>query len=80
MYLMVNEFFDRAKVLIDTWWNVNASMSRNPLKVRHRFNRYMVECEFISHKVLVCVEAVLIDTWWNVNIAEPDDSFLFPSF
>ena len=32
-----------------------------------RFNRYMVECEFIPYDRLACRKDVLIDTWWNVN-------------
>ena len=34
-------------VLIDTWWNVNATII-NCCNIRcYRFNRYMVECEYI---------------------------------
>ena len=32
------------------------------------FNRYMVECEFVSDKKGLQVTIVLIDTWWNVNL------------
>ena len=31
------------------------------------FNRYMVECESFSYRILFNPCAVLIDTWWNVN-------------
>ena len=31
------------------------------------FNRYMVECELIYHKLIFVLRKVLIDTWWNVN-------------
>ena len=31
------------------------------------FNRYMVECEYISTELLRNLLQVLIDTWWNVN-------------
>ena len=32
-----------------------------------RFNRYMVECEYLIHDKDSNIFAVLIDTWWNVN-------------
>ena len=31
------------------------------------FNRYMVECEYITALRLLKSISVLIDTWWNVN-------------
>ena len=31
------------------------------------FNRYMVECEFVSTWTPPLLLDVLIDTWWNVN-------------
>ena len=37
------------------------------LLVQYRFNRYMVECEYINHCYLSLLMQVLIDTWWNVN-------------
>ena len=33
----------------------------------YRFNRYMVECEFIISNLDKDKRNVLIDTWWNVN-------------
>ena len=33
-------------VLIDTWWNVNSTITILTL-AENRFNRYMVECEFL---------------------------------
>ena len=37
------------------------------VKANKGFNRYMVECEWLS-TVSVCDKTmVLIDTWWNVN-------------
>ena len=36
-----------------------------------RFNRYMVECEWIYGVCCVTLTGVLIDTWWNVNVPEP---------
>ena len=34
----------------------------------YSFNRYMVECEFVTHAVSsIRLYIVLIDTWWNVN-------------
>ena len=41
---------DYSKVLIDTWWNVNLLHFRKPCNTRKRFNRYMVECEYIVKK------------------------------
>ena len=38
--------FDR--VLIDTWWNVNLSVSAIISGQSLSFNRYMVECEYIK--------------------------------
>ena len=32
-----------------------------------RFNRYMVECEFVVLTNVARIGHVLIDTWWNVN-------------
>ena len=32
------------------------------------FNRYMVECEYLSDTMHIYPTSVLIDTWWNVNI------------
>ena len=34
-------------VLIDTWWNVNSSERSRCKQDSVRFNRYMVECEFV---------------------------------
>ena len=31
------------------------------------FNRYMVECEFLTPQSFGEEQLVLIDTWWNVN-------------
>ena len=33
----------------------------------HRFNRYMVECEYSKSEPGKIDNVVLIDTWWNVN-------------
>ena len=33
----------------------------------YRFNRYMVECEFLTPQSFGEEQLVLIDTWWNVN-------------
>ena len=38
------------------------------------FNRYMVECEFLSFEALDRFYSVLIDTWWNVNIHNYDSN------
>ena len=38
-----------------------------------RFNRYMVECEFLEDKITADEIAVLIDTWWNVNCQKQSD-------
>ena len=35
-------------VLIDTWWNVNYNSIPSSPFLYWRFNRYMVECEFIQ--------------------------------
>ena len=35
-------------VLIDTWWNVNC-LRLPALLIYFRFNRYMVECEFVHN-------------------------------
>ena len=34
-------------VLIDTWWNVNYFLYHSGMSASG-FNRYMVECEFVS--------------------------------
>ena len=39
-------------VLIDTWWNVNFDRIMN-MKSSIRFNRYMVECEYIQHSKIL---------------------------
>ena len=36
------------QVLIDTWWNVNVFAGSSCVISRHRFNRYMVECESVQ--------------------------------
>ena len=36
------------------------------------FNRYMVECEYISGLCFLERICVLIDTWWNVNMINND--------
>ena len=33
------------------------------------FNRYMVECEYITNFAIGGIYLVLIDTWWNVNLS-----------
>ena len=35
-------------VLIDTWWNVNLNCHVSSDPQYHGFNRYMVECEYLS--------------------------------
>ena len=35
--------------------------------LEYSFNRYMVECEYVSRSIAFNVYDVLIDTWWNVN-------------
>ena len=37
-------------VLIDTWWNVNMEWTSVTTAVTNRFNRYMVECEYVHKK------------------------------
>ena len=54
-------------VLIDTWWNVNSNKLGAGVEAVERFNRYMVECEFLPLKLIGKPISVLIDTWWNVN-------------
>ena len=58
-----------AKVLIDTWWNVNCFAICFITERFYRFNRYMVECELIFIDVVYLFYIVLIDTWWNVNVS-----------
>ena len=38
----------RHVVLIDTWWNVNVFFRATISSCLYRFNRYMVECEYIT--------------------------------
>ena len=38
-------------VLIDTWWNVNQEKQAIITMMEQRFNRYMVECEFICCQI-----------------------------
>ena len=45
--LMFIDFF----VLIDTWWNVNFQALFLRASSRTRFNRYMVECEYIERLI-----------------------------
>ena len=46
---------------------MNQSTSTKVDEKIFRFNRYMVECEFL-YCLLACHHCVvLIDTWWNVN-------------
>ena len=40
----------------------------NSIFFHHRFNRYMVECEFAHGLLSAGATDVLIDTWWNVNM------------
>ena len=35
-------------VLIDTWWNVNENVNLAFMEIFARFNRYMVECEYLK--------------------------------
>ena len=42
---------DIAKVLIDTWWNVNLYENLQTHTQMFRFNRYMVECELDRFKL-----------------------------
>ena len=42
---------DAKKVLIDTWWNVNADKSPFAIASVTSFNRYMVECECASENL-----------------------------
>ena len=39
-------------VLIDTWWNVNYAAGNVSIVKAPCFNRYMVECEFLSFEAL----------------------------
>ena len=36
------------RVLIDTWWNVNCVTNSKDKEKVDSFNRYMVECEYIT--------------------------------
>ena len=39
---------------------------------RKGFNRYMVECEYVTDLITDKTKQVLIDTWWNVNFNGKD--------
>ena len=45
-----------------------------------RFNRYMVECEYLLRSDIARFERVLIDTWWNVNSVQQLCYFPVSSF
>ena len=63
----VSEYYGDNVVLIDTWWNVNLLPAYYIFLEVLRFNRYMVECEYVTIAAVFNWRAVLIDTWWNVN-------------
>ena len=45
-YIQHSKILNPNKVLIDTWWNVNAIQLNVVSASGISFNRYMVECEF----------------------------------
>ena len=67
MLVQLKKHLEVVAVLIDTWWNVNVSSIKKALGSGSRFNRYMVECEYITKSRRKDRFYVLIDTWWNVN-------------
>ena len=55
------------KVLISTYWNVNAdSLYANMIDII-RFNLNLLECKSEMQTSAVQTSAVLISTYWNVN-------------
>ena len=56
-------------VLIDTWWNVNASVTGSPFTFLVVLIDTWWNVNYGKRFEEELRKAVLIDTWWNVNEA-----------
>ena len=63
--------------LIDTLWNVNATLGSIVQDACSRINRYIMECKSKSKLTGEWLYIELIDTLWNVNALMDEDDPAF---